>query len=1139
MKSAVFLCFVLIVSSVTVAGENPLYAPSWGYNNNRIAISADGNSEPDNSHKWPTGDPDDWGATPAALAILVKLQMQDKLVHYSYNNFIDAPAGPDEKNQMKIGVDGAVQRWGFDEKLFFDVAKNPAAARNHLKKELTKSTAEDRLYFIHMGPAEFFYQVVTEVVDEGHGDALAHVYIVSHSGYNDTHLRRNTHHTIPQAIEYSKNQLKYKRIKDQNGDWDPNVLWNSKADFSPWYWLRDHSDPNMKWLYQRIQAHAYGKADISDAGMVYWLLLGDEDGSPSKFKRFIGDGIKSDGPIDPAPVNPQTSAVEMVPFVIPADVSADSEIAMDFQPLTEQDRLSATEHFVTSDGQRVRLWGVNLSFSANFPTHQDAERIAKRMAAFGVNTVRFHHMDTANWPRGIWDKTGRDLHPEALDRLDYFIDQLAKHGIYTNINLHVGKAHSLTLGLPKAIRNFDKVITLFTPELIDAQKDYARKLLTHKNKYRDNVTYAADYAVAIVEITNENSFFMWDGEKTLRTLPKFYADILQDQYNAWLKDKFGTTEKLEAAWNKNVEPMGNENLLQSSIPDKDWRLEQHEDAKAEIPVLQAMDEFLGLKIKITNSDGTGWHLQYNHPDLTFEQGRYYTVFFKARAAADREMDVNIGQAHEPWGNLGLSRTIELTPQWKGFTLGFFATQSDDNGRLNFAFGDSDIDIEFGFVELHTGGQVLLLPDESIEKSSVKLFTERQAKARSLDRMAFGAETEKAYFDGMYQHIKYDLGCRAMVTGTIVFGPLGLYAQSDMDFIDGHAYWQHPHFPNPPWDSGDWQINHKAMSDYPDESTLYKLAAQRLADKPYTVSEYNHPAPLDSQAECVPMIASFAAAQGWDGVWLYTYSHSCDEWDRQHLNSYFDIDTNPAKWGFMLSGRKIFDGGIFCNTHYFESLTTTEEPLLETLAQTHLQHGSNIATTLSKPVREYPVLFRHLQADKRVDKMVFRCPSRGGVQWDTDEHDKGLYQSFGSGFCAIAGPAYRFEEIGHGENALYKSMIKNIQIDEPGYAAVTAVVLDGQPDEDWKKILITACGRCENTGMQFSEDRRTVGRNWGKAPVLIESVEGVITLPSSADDTAMTCKVLNPNGTVKKQFTVNNGMIPLKAEYGTMWYLMER
>ncbi|TWU28016.1 hypothetical protein [Novipirellula artificiosorum] len=294
--AATFAVVFLVVFTLSTTVET--YAQSWGYDGNRIAISADGNSASDDGHHWKTGDPDDWGATPAALAMLAKLKMQDNLVHYSYNNFIAAPSGPDDKNQMKIGVDGAVQRWRFDPDLFFDATTDLNAAQDHLKAELVKSTIDDPLYFIHMGPAEFFYQVVKETVDQGDGAALTHVYIVSHSGYNDDHLRRPSHHTLQQTIDYSGGLLKYRRIKDQNGQWDPNVLWNSERDFSPWHWMRDHRDPNVRWLYDRMQAHSGGKADISDAGMLYWLLLGDENGSPSKFKAFLGSGIPDSNVVD-------------------------------------------------------------------------------------------------------------------------------------------------------------------------------------------------------------------------------------------------------------------------------------------------------------------------------------------------------------------------------------------------------------------------------------------------------------------------------------------------------------------------------------------------------------------------------------------------------------------------------------------------------------------------------------------------------------------------------------------------------------------------------------------------------------------------------------------------------------------------
>lgn len=276
------------------AGVNLLSSQFRPYERNRIAISGDGNSAPDSLHKWPTGDPDDWGAVPAILATLAKVDLQDKLVHFSYNNFMEAPPGPDEQNQMKIGADGSIRRWGYEADRFFDITTSLEEAKANLKKEIETSSRENPLYFIHMGLSEFFYQVVKDVVDAGNGASLAHVYIVSHSGFNDTHLRRDFHHTIFEAMEYGGGRMNYHKIKDQNGKWDPDLLWNSGKDFSPWFWMRDHPDPDVRWIYDRMLVHAGGVADISDTGMIYWLLTGDEDGNPSKFREFLGGGILKD-----------------------------------------------------------------------------------------------------------------------------------------------------------------------------------------------------------------------------------------------------------------------------------------------------------------------------------------------------------------------------------------------------------------------------------------------------------------------------------------------------------------------------------------------------------------------------------------------------------------------------------------------------------------------------------------------------------------------------------------------------------------------------------------------------------------------------------------------------------------------------
>ncbi len=290
-----------------------LQAMPWEYQNNRIAISADGNNADDFKDKWPRADPDDWGATPATMAIIAKAGLSDEVVHFSYNNFIEANVSADCENVMDIGVQSGIKRFGFDPSRYFDVTKKLAAAKSSLKAELARSTASDPLYFIHMGPSEFFYQCVKECVDEGHGAALAHVYVISHSGYNDNHLRRPYHHTMEQAIAYSNNLIQYKRIKDQNSSWSATEGWNSLKDFTVWQWMLESEDPNIQWLYERLQQHSGGVADISDAGLLYFLITGDEAGNPAKLRAFLGDEIVPNSIVHPQKIT--TDCRDLLVFV--------------------------------------------------------------------------------------------------------------------------------------------------------------------------------------------------------------------------------------------------------------------------------------------------------------------------------------------------------------------------------------------------------------------------------------------------------------------------------------------------------------------------------------------------------------------------------------------------------------------------------------------------------------------------------------------------------------------------------------------------------------------------------------------------------------------------------------------------------
>ena len=178
------------------------------------------------------------------------------------------------------------------------------------------------------------------------------------------------------------------------------------------------------------------------------------------------------------------------------------------------------------------------------------------MAKFGINCVRFHHMDMFSAPAGIFAKDGVTLDPERLDRLDYFIAQLKARGIYTNLNLHVSRTYP---DRPKAEKqgneNYDKGVDNFAAAQIALQKDFARDLLTHVNPYT-KTAYAQEPAVALIEINNENALlFSWQTGALDKAAAPYRAE-LGELWTKWLREKYGSDEKIAAAWSVDAKPPG-------------------------------------------------------------------------------------------------------------------------------------------------------------------------------------------------------------------------------------------------------------------------------------------------------------------------------------------------------------------------------------------------------------------------------------------------------------------------------------------------------------------------------------------------------------------------------------------------------
>ncbi len=740
-------------------------------------------------------------------------------------------------------------------------------------------------------------------------------------------------------------------------------------------------------------------------------------------------------------------------------------------------------HFYSGDA-RVRFWGVNLAFGANFPTHDLADQLARRFSRYGINAVRFHHMDNQPFPNGIFADRGLEkLSPEALDRLDYFVAALKARGVYADLNLHVSRNYShyhRTADGHDGPR-VDKIVDLFDPDLIAAQRRYAADLLTHVNAYT-GARYADEPSVGLVEINNENSLFMWGAEGTIAALPEPYAGELRRQWNGWLTHKYADRAKLAAAWQAGATPDG---PLLLGGPGA-WRLEQHDRAAASLAAAGR-----GVQVTVTRPDGVAWHVQAIQAGLTLHKGQSYRVRFTVRSDRPATVTASVGQAHAPW-QVAASRTVHVTPAWQTVTFGVTAPADDANARLSFAVGGAAVTVELADVDLHAGGPAGLAADEDL--GTVRPAADDARGPRHDDWYTFLEQTEETYYTAMRDYLHKELGVRCPVTGTIGFGPLGTYAQRDMDYVDAHAYWQHPTFPGKPWDPADWTIPNTPMVDDPAHATLWSLAATRVAGKPFTVTEYQHPAPSDWAAECVPEIASFAALQDWDAVFLFAYSHN-DQYDKGRIASFFDIEGNPTKMPLMPMGARLFLGGAVSH-EFLDGGPADGSPIMPDSFTYTVTPAAALAGGSGTDMAGFLRAFVHA---RYLDDPVRRTSIR---------FLPGMETTFG---MSPGDPVPRRRQLKTYVNEWHaEATSARLSLDRTGaivdvwaggrpatspFGAVVVVPSDpSKPIASADKLLVTAVARARNADEIWNAGRISVGTHWGHAPVQIEVVHADVTVP---------------------------------------------
>ena len=296
MKRTVVLWMLLLA---VVPGMVWAQTPVW-QGKGRIAISCDGNEHDD----------DDWGATPMSLALLAAKGLQDKLTLYVYSDHV---WGSNQEKPMRFGMtpyehmrESALkgqEYFGFDNTRFVCAVDNAEVAYKAMADEINKCSADNPLIIIAAGPL----QVVGEGINRADKDKLKSVTMISHGRWNNVHADKPSNVYWDKHSGWTWDMLteKFGKIEgggvkfimpaDQNGGRDYDGLQSDKKNFdwiitSPARKNPLYKPDSWNWLYSRLVVciRPDGRCfDVSDAGMVIYMLTGIEKTSPALARQIM------------------------------------------------------------------------------------------------------------------------------------------------------------------------------------------------------------------------------------------------------------------------------------------------------------------------------------------------------------------------------------------------------------------------------------------------------------------------------------------------------------------------------------------------------------------------------------------------------------------------------------------------------------------------------------------------------------------------------------------------------------------------------------------------------------------------------------------------------------------------------------
>ncbi|HEX2868850.1 MAG TPA: carbohydrate binding domain-containing protein [Ignavibacteriales bacterium] len=810
------------------------------------------------------------------------------------------------------------------------------------------------------------------------------------------------------------------------------------------------------------------------------------------------------------------------------------------------------------NGKPIRFWGTNLVSNAACPDKDKAYYIAGRMRKLGINLVRFHQLDAPMNIRSLLfgGSSSRQLNLANLDYMDKLISELKKNGIYVNMNLNVVRKFQAADGIPDAdsLQHFAKGFTIFAPQIIALEKEYAMELLTHVNPYT-GLSLAEDPVMAMVELTNENSLYIMWRQNELKPfasggiLPVRYNKMLDTMFNSFLMNKYHSTANLEASWGNSLSPSDTSNLIINgdfeNPSNANWYMELYQGAMASMSreTLAPYQGKMSAKVTVTAVSGTDWHIQFEQTGFSLKKDSVYVVEFAARSDSSRAINATVMRTNSPYNGYG-NKDFSLSSQWQ--TCSFTIKATEDNiaqSRFSINFKNNKGIFWFDNIKVMPSKAKGLLAGERLEDKTVKRIDYNDAYAYSAQRVKdiseFYIKLQDDFYSDMKNYLKNQLHVRVPIVGNnFNSGPGDLISQEKYDYIDNHAYWQHPVFPGVPWSATDWTVANTPMVKALDGGTMTQLfGGIAMLGKPYTVSEYDHPFPNQFQTEMMLFTSAYLSFHNADAIEFFDYNASLD-FDTDFIAKHFDNSRNAALMSLSPSCALAYRNNYISKA--LETIKISYSPDF-----VYILPGSSKAN--ARGISFYPTALSFLhtirnesfQSQATTDFSKLPAAPQSPYKTDTGE----ILFDPQKGILTVSTPMFVGAAGFLNSNAGTKAGLMEITSAD-GFATLTWVSLTGDSLVRANRSLITVSSKAQNTLMTW-DGTTTVHNDWGHTPTQICPLRLGLRLNINADSIRVTA--LNVYGNPLKQATqvyypVTPGVFEVTLDENTTrspWFGVER